>query len=1074
MDPELQVDSLANVPSWVFASAPVLMRYGHGSRLEQVILSANSQISGAEIHMLLGSEDAISSSANIVLGRFGSDHAAVSPMHFGTSLQARPGVTVISKLACDARTLSGTLSPKNGYLSSQAKGSKILQPCINVSCSLGFRPAADVARSYIPSWWLTSTSAAGCVDQSASSMVVPNWVRDASQADLQVPSPYGTVGAEKAADLAFDLALTLGALSHGASSAMRANGLSIAFEHFGTPLGENYCDALTGYELSCYPFLCNHPDDAISSFADPDSQATVFSSNPYATPFVSAGVRQTSEWSYTFQRRWSLRSNMRLGLVGSDPFVPWISIMSFEPSYYSSSRHAAHEPYTGANGACHAGSAVGGFWPGIESDSRFNLEVLPGFPFPSLRQAFISAATRCDAVGRDGSPQGVYSPSDVDYQSDAKNYAPNRAFSIWFDDISRQIVLGAIAASACEVFGRRFTECKFISPGLSAPQNASIPQLASAFVADTQGVAYSPSLIGSYSPIFDYINIAQFGNAALSAPSELPHGGFTSYEVRGDSTLRDGSNRPDWILASDGRGVVLGSPTMAISNAQYAAARGSMSSLHARAIIRYMRRSAELDFTAICMPMLGLQPKGGVGDIRLGESRQISSGYTDTQYALSEPDFMSILSSRSSMVIYDIDRQRSRAEWDKIASILAAPASVPSLSTGSVELPATKQASIGFVGNGALPSASVVSMKFSSVGGTLLFLDNQGREVSRRSITAKTFGALTEEVAPLGVDIKVDPQHRNKPLSYGGIAEISIPKNSSRALAIAESPSVISPGAAKIEIFMTSPDPLQASRISRGGYPSIPMEQEIGKLTRGLGAGETSVTVDASPFASRHIMIGKELVEASCAAGLLSISKRYGQSVHRQGELLRSTNGGMFDVSSLDGGEVIRCLALVNSAISIPSGGGTLVISGLPDGSYCVVESPNRQGFLFTASSVVGSTLVGVSKSNAMRRGDAISSWPTGQAGSRYLVSSMSGDRLELASRPASGVSSFWCLPTPSRLTAASFVASNKITNKMASSNGSVTVPLGSLAPGEVTYCWISAPKRALRSGSVGFTIKLP
>ena len=1072
MDPELQVDSLDNVPSWIFSSAPVLMRYGHGSRLEQVILAANSQVSGAEIHMLLGSEDTTSSSANIILGRFGSDHAAVSPMRFGTSLESRPGALVISKLACDARTLSGTLSSKNGYLSSQAKGSKTLQPCIRVSCSLGFRPTADVARAYVPSWWLTSTSAAGCVDQSASSMVVLNWTRDGSQADLQVPSPYGTVGPEKAADLAFDLALTLGALSHGAASSMRSNGLSIAFEHFGTPLSENYCDTVTEYELTCYPFLCNHPDDAIASFADSDSEAVVFSSNPYSTPFVSAGVRQTSEWSYVFQRRWSLRSNMRLALTGSDPFVPWISTIAFEPSYYSSSRHAVHEPYKGIEGACHAGSAIGGYWPGVESDPRFSREVFLGLPFPSLKESFGSSATRCDIVGKDGSPQGVYSPSDVDYQNDAKNYAQNRAFSLWFDGVSRQIVLGAIASSAWDVLGRRFTECKFIAPGLSVPQNASIPDLRSAFVADSQGAAYSPAMIGCYAPLFNYINIAQFGNASLATPSALPYGGFTSYEVRGESTLRDGSNRTDWIIASDGRGVVLGNPTMSITNAQYAAARSSMSSLHAKAIIRYMQRSSEVDFTAICMPMLGLQPKGGLGDIRTGESLPSSSGYADTMYAISQVDFKSILSSRNSIVIYDIDSQRSKAEWDNITATLAYPSASPVLTTGSVELPPTRQASVGFVGYPSVPAATGISMKVSSSGGVLIFVDAQGREVSRKSIVAKTFGALADEVASFGVDVKVDPQYRGKPISTGEAVNISVSKNSSRALSIADSMSLPAGAAARIGMFLTSPDPLQASRMSRGGFPSIPMAQEIGKLAQGIGAKDMSAATDAQPFSTRHIMIGNELVEASCAAGVLSITRRYGGSVHRQGETLQSISADMFNATSLDGRDIARCVALVNCSSDMSSGRGVLNISGMPDGSYCVVENPNRQGFLFNASSVVGNTIVGVNKSHSMRKGDAVAIWPP-QSSGRYLVSSMSGDRLELTSRPASTSRSFWCMPTASRLTSASVGSVDQKVNRKVAAGGSISAAIGGLAPGEAVYCWISAPKSALRSGAVGFTIKI-
>ena len=1072
MDPELQVDSLSNVPSWIFASAPVLMRYGHGSRLEQVLLSASSPVSGAEMHLVLSPEDAVSSPVNLIFGRFGSDHAALPPLRFGTSIGSRSGGFIITKLACDARTLSGTISSSNGYLSSQAKGSKSIHPSVRISCALGFRPPADAVRAYVPSWWITSTSPSGCVDQAAAGLVVANWSRESIQADLQVPSPYGTVGAEKAADMAFDLGLTLGALSHGAASSMRSNGLSISFEHFGTPLSSGYCDAVTEYELSCYPFLCNHPDDAVSSFADPDSGAVVFASNPYATPFVAAGVAQTSEWIYLFQRRWSLRSNMRLALSGSDPFVPWISLISFEPTYYASSEHAVHEPYKGIEGGCHAGSAVGGFWPGVEADSRFSREVLAGLPFSSLKDAFGSASTRCDVVGKDGSPQGVYSPSDVDYQNDAKNHAPNRAFSIWFDGVSRQIVLGAINAGACDVLRTRFTECKFIAPSISSPQNASIPKLDSAFVADTQGVAYSPMLLGSYSPAFNYINIAQFANSLISRPSDLPHGGLTSYEVNGDAVLRDGSNRSDWIVASDGRGVVLGNPTMAISNSQYISVRSAMSSLHAKSIIRYLRRSSEVDFTAICMPLLGLQPKGGTGDVRLGESRPLSSGYANTLYALSESDFLAVLRSREEIVIYDLDQSRSKAEWDKLMSALVYAASPPVPSTGSIELPAQRQASVGFVGYGSIPSAVGVNMKVSGSGGLVSFVDSQGRELLRRNVKSKTFGDLADEVAPFGIDVKIDPQDRSKALSVDRSIDLTIPKDSSRPIAVMSSSPLLPEASARIEIYLTSPDPLQPSRVSRGGYPSSPISREVGKLNQGIGMKDTSARTDAPPFSKQVVMIGKEMVETSCAGGLLSISKRYSPSVHRQGEVIRSVNGNMFDPLSTDGKDIVRCIALVNSSSQVASGKSVLTISGMPDGGYAFLESPNRQGFLFDGTAVVGTFINGVSKPHSMRSGDAIAEWPADQNLGRHLVSAMSGDRLELSSRPASVSRTFWCIPSASRMNGKAVSDLSNNASRVVASDGSVRISIPPLAAGEVTYCWISVPKMALGAGSIGFAVK--
>ena len=64
-------------------------------------------------------------------------------------------------------------------------------------------------------------------------------------------------------------------------------------------------------------------------------------------------------------------------------------------------------------------------------------------------------------------------------------------------------------------------------------------------------------------------------------------------------------------------------------------------------------------------------------------------------------------------------------------------------------------------------------------------------------------------------------------------------------------------------------------------------------------------------------------------------------------------------------------------------------------------------------------------------------------------------------------------MPTATRLTSASVGSFDQKVNRKVAAGGSISAAIGGLAPGEAVYCWISAPKSALRSGAVGFTIKI-
>jgi hypothetical protein len=1061
LDPDIGDERISSIPSWFFSLAPSVVRYGRGSRLEKMILVGGSPPEGSETHIILRANDSLSDTSRVIVGRFGEDVAPSKPLSFGAKIDYDSNGFIVSKLVCDSRTLSGSLSRLNGFLSSQARGSSLISPCFRVSCALDFHPDEEHIRSYIPAWWLTAKSASGCVDRSATHLVANSWTSGVAQADLRVASPYGTVGAEKAADLAFDLALTLSSLSHGASASMRSRGISLAFESFGTPLSEGFCDLVSDDAVDCYPFLLNHPADALISFSDPSSRARVFSSNPYATPFVDGGLSQTRAWMKDFVSRWCLRSHLRLMLSGSDPFVPWLSFVSFEPVYYSRSEYAAHIPIEGGVDSCRAGEALVGYWPGIEDDSRYSLSLSNSLPFKSLKQWFDSASVMCDIVGRDGSPQGSYRPQDVDYKKDAKKYASNRAFSLWFDGMSRQVALDSIRNSAFDILSSRFTECRFVAPGLATQQGMHSPDISSAFVADSQGVVYDAMMLGSYSPKFDYISIAQFGNSTISSEIKLPVGAYSSYEVRGDRVLKDGSNRSDWRFGLEDRMVLIGKQSKLISSRDMYSSRHAMSHLHRESVVQHVKHAHESGRTIVCMPMVGLSPKGGTGDIRSGQTSAIVGDYSDTKYHIYDDDFKLMLNSADIFSIYDLDVARSRAEWDRSIEIIENQRLNPPNYAGLIEVADAARVKFSFVGSRIHPLAVNANIRIGKDSNLLIMTDSQKRELFRHDVKGQSLSTLAAELAPLGVDVHFDPSHKDSAVDMGDLLEIHIPKSTSKYVSIKDGVSAGISGGLGIELFLTSPDPINASRVSRGGFASVPMRREVGALRQGIGAGGTTVLADCPNFDLDYIMIGKELVEASCRDGNMSLKRRMSPAVHIQGTKLYFINSKLFSPLSVDTNHVVRCLALMNMSAQSSGKDMYLEISGVGNDVFCAVTQPKRQGFIFSASSIMGSVIAGVDVLNSMRSGDIVCPWPSHDIASRYMVSSMSGSRLELMSRLQHTVSHWWCMPSPSAASSISVVSSSDLYDRYTPEGGVISAPAGNLDPAECVYFWIVVPKRS-------------
>jgi len=1059
MDPNTEINSASDIPSWIYYFAPIVVRQGFSSSFQTYALGSEQVGVNGELHFIHSG----SSNKNlhqVVVGYFGAISSAPPPIVQGIDIRRKNERTIISRLACDSRTLSGRLSSSNGFLASGARNSSKFHPSVSVKCSKNQLPSNDEVRKYVPSWWLGTPDANSCIDPSARDMVVDFWIANEAQADLATTSPYGTIGPHKAADMAFDLSLTVASLSAGAAEAMYHHGLSISFDNFGTPLPPDSCAPVSDDELDIYPFLFQHPDDAILAFEYGSKNISVKTKNPYMTPFVSNGSTQAKIWMSKFMQRWDFRSARRLLLTGDRPFVPFVSLISCHSDEYPGSKHACVIP--SQSKTCADGNLVYGLWGGIVKDSRYNTEPIGGFGAQSLFDLFTTTKVSVDAISRDGGISGEHKVSDVDSENDPKLHAPNRAFSLWYDGICRQVVGHALS----DVFGstakQRFPKIRIVSPGISVPQTANVHDLNSAFVADVQGCVLQSDIFGCQSPVFSYACISQLGNQRLGGPRVLQKGAYPCFEIAGSINSKDGSNRSDWVLEPEGREVRVGTVSPSMRMNEITAVSDLLKNLYRVSVRRYLVQAGNVD-SVICSPLPGLQPKGGRGDIRFGQvagiTANISEGYSDFKYFIDTEDFKLALNSDVDTLIFDIDSDRSRSEWDLVNNFMS---SNPATYEAQVaEIPSTSK-KIELFYNGASSKDGVASANISlgADGGYVTMLDGKNREVQRYRILSQTLSQFKSELATRGIELRMPPEFRMNSISALGNLSAKINKNGSTSVLLQAEGGTVDATKPIVSLYMTSPDAMQVAKYSRGGFIAQPVVSTLGLLSQGLGIKDSFVNSNVPDFSSMPISIGKEMVIASAKGGVLSISQRLHPSVHRQGAVVSAAHLGIFDRKHFDKTEMIRCFALLNIGSSIKTGKLSLSMKGYSSKIRVFKEMPVRQGFELTCRSVEGARLVGISRPYSVAKGDCLVEWPDGNIGKRHIANSSDANQIDLTSIPASGVRRFLCLPSPSRVVASGsdLYKNSGVQEIYASATGAFD--LDALGSGDAMYVWISIPIR--------------
>jgi len=867
------------------------------------------------------------------------------------------------------------------------------------------------------------------------------------------------------------------------------NGIHLSLEHFGSPLPPDYCDTVDQELLNIYPFLFMHPADAIYHFSDPLSSASVFSKFPLMTPFMANGIQQSALWIKEFLNRFAMRSNRRSIAEGNSPFVPWVNLISFDHISHPSSVHAACVAELGSKASCSPGSPFAGIWSGIASSGRFSTEQIPGLAFGTMRAEFSASDVVVDQISRSGSVVGSYLASDVKYDQDAKMYPQNRAFSLWYDRTMRNVALAALQNAALDIIKHVYPKCRFAIPGISCSHADFIPNLASEFVADRQGVKSIADSRLINSPVFPYINTAQFGSELIQSPLIPTVGAYNSYEVFGNRQIKDGSNRIDWVIGGSDREVLVGVASSSIRSRDLDALRTSMQDLHALYISQWISRSG-LSNTKICyMPLVGLRPKGGFGDMRSGfnsSNRALPDGFESTKYHISASKFSQIIDMHKGQVFYDIDQVRSRAEWEELVkSLVTRPLVAESLE----ESTSGEFLKISYTSNSKNNQAKSVKMSFNNGSVSIRSIHANGGEIFSRSIVADNLTELSRQLATLGIDVQLPHALRTQPVSSLGILETSLGLGSSYSAPVTRVDAPQPASVFEMAIYTTSPDPTQASRLSTGGYIGDPLQVEIGKINQGFGFFPKNaadgdgifvnkelsnqsirVSVKCPDLVHQFVYVGRELMRVSVSNNIMSIHERFRYSVHLQGESIYLLNSNLFQPMRQDGAYAVRCIAIVDSIFDKKKHNATVNLTGLPSKSHAVLEFPNRQGFMIKVGKSDGFTLSAIDITSAISPGDVLVELNEQKFGKRHIVSSASADRVNLTTRATPSSSLFWVLPSCSRFSLSDVISKNiGIVNQVL--EGSVSFDLSNFETGFCAYVWL-AIKRSVADGStVSFRI---
>ena len=467
--------------------------------------------------------------------------------------KANRNLTIFSMAAGDARDSNGKSDARFSSIDkSKASLSPNIIPVIRINCSASIMPQ-EPERFFVPSWWW-SNSKSQCIDPSMSSQCLDRWMSESFDKKLVLTnykSPYNTTGPEKCADALFDMCLQY----ISKYNALKEKPLSssydilVSLENWG---GGKYISEKSSSGIAdgeCRFF--GHEADSLSESSRYPSLFNL------ASPFISNGIEECSEWFNIFMRRlFYRRNNYALNASGSVPPLPAKFIFNNMPTI--SSLHMFMEEVSSSDAMnkydvkiSRGSELFYGAWDSLINDSRFN-----AFKFGSnsLYDNYITSKNNgnfdVDAVLPDSRGSlGTFGLDNARTDRDYLFYQPNAPARMWFDAAVKDIVVYGID----EIFNKSvrnfIPSIKWLIPDITVTNTGSKKiykldsEIGSSFIC-LANKNLSSGGVSSPSESRMHINkLVLPGIHASKAPSDS---NIVCFDMIGSNQIRDGSFMPIW------------------------------------------------------------------------------------------------------------------------------------------------------------------------------------------------------------------------------------------------------------------------------------------------------------------------------------------------------------------------------------------------------------------------------------------------------------------------------------------------------------------------------------------------
>lgn len=462
-------------------------------------------------------------------------------------------MTVFSMAAGDARDSYGQPDSRfASFNSSKANINDNILPVIRINCSSSKMPL-DPDRFFVPNWWW-SNNKSQCPDQSMMESISSSWLEspfDRKMLLTNTPSPYGTTGPEKCADIYFDLLIQYiskygSLLSKPWSSSFDA---VVALENWG---GGKYCsdDQSSGLENGeCRLF--GHVEDRLEGVS-PNAPLYDLSSL-----YIENGINECAEWLDRFASRISTRRNSYANSsVSNTPPTP--SKIIFNNMAVPDVSYFMLEPVKKNDASSMIGKDIKrnvdtfyGSLDAVFSDKRYTSFVFDNTTLEKEYNLFVSNgefdvdASLPDSAGSIGS----YTISDARYDKDYLFYQPNAPARKWLSFTISKISSYGISKAFEKSIYNHFPGCKWAIPNItiSNPGNENIYNIGSKICSDVvsqKGTSMSHG--GISSPRELRMHISRLAMPSIHNQQIPINSNIVCFDICGSKSIKDGTFLPIW------------------------------------------------------------------------------------------------------------------------------------------------------------------------------------------------------------------------------------------------------------------------------------------------------------------------------------------------------------------------------------------------------------------------------------------------------------------------------------------------------------------------------------------------